>query len=197
MSNLAFFTSEFEGSQIRVTEDRRFSVFDVLVAFGVCDSSNASKVFKRIADKHSDIADSVSSHKFSGRGQRETPVASMEVIEEILKRLKSHPAQVALTNDRFYPRTEDQIISVLIEAFNDLKPIEQFRVHGYRIDLYLAAANIAVEIDEYGHQQYDSKADNQREQSIKSALGCSFVRCDSYAADFNLGRVISQIRGLL
>lgn len=195
MNNLSVF--EREGFSIRSTGDGRFSVFDVMVAFGVADKlANAKVVLDRIAEKHPEVHTGIEKFKFPGRGQRETPIATYAVCEEILRILGAHPSQKPVTSDRFYPRTETQIVSVLLEAFADLRPIPQFRVHGYRIDLYLASANIAIEIDEHGHRDYKKDKDEGREKIIKSALGCSFVRFDPYAADFNIGKVIFTIRDL-
>ena len=136
-------------------------------------------------------------YKFPGKGQRETPVTTKATCEQILKAIGKHPDQSPVTSDKFYPRAESQVVAVLMEAFQDLSPVPQFQVHGYRIDLYLATANIAIEIDENEHTGYPASKELTRQKAIKSALGCSFVRFDPYAADFNLGRVIRQIRGLL
>lgn len=196
MSSLAVF--EFGGQSIRATGDGRFSVYDVLVAFGCYPNQDTARItFKRILDKYSEVSSKISFFKFSGRGQRETPVATQEVCEEILRLLGRHPDQATVTSDKFYPRTEAQIISVLSTAFADLQPIEQLQIHGYKIDLYLAKTNVAIEIDEHGHKYYQKSQEKKREQAIKSALGCSFVRFDPYSADFNLGNVIFKIRGLI
>ena len=85
MTNLSVFAGEFEGNGIRVTEDGRFSVFDVLVAFGVADKkSNAKNTLERISSKYSEVTAFCSNFKFPGRGQRETPVANEEGIYQIL-----------------------------------------------------------------------------------------------------------------
>lgn len=194
MSNLSFFTHEFGDHEIRVVGDGRFSVYDVLVAFGVTDKAHAAETLNRIADKYSEVTQRISLFQFPGRGQRKTPVATEETCEMILMLASRYPGQTAVTSDRYFPRTEHQIIAVLTKAFVDLQPIPQFRVHGYRIDLYLASANIAIEVDEYEHKPYSPGAEAKREAAIKSALGCSFVRFDPYAADFNLGDVIFRIR---
>lgn len=85
MANLSVFAGEFDGSTIRVTEDGRFSVFDVLVAFGVCKTSrNAPEVWNRITERNSEVITFCDNFKFPGRGQRETPVATEEGIYQIL-----------------------------------------------------------------------------------------------------------------
>ena len=85
MSNLSVFAGEFDGTAIRVTEDGLFSVFDVLVAFGVADKKqNAQVVHNRIVASNSEVSTFCSNFKFPGRGQRETPVANEEGIYQIL-----------------------------------------------------------------------------------------------------------------
>ena len=96
----------------------------------------------------------------------------------------------------FHSLPEQESMLVLESAFADLSPIRQFAVHGYRIDLYLAKVNITIECDEDGHS-YGYPDDHVREQTIKSALGCSFVRFNPNEAGFNIGDVIFAIRGLV
>jgi very-short-patch-repair endonuclease len=197
MNNLTVFEFDCSGSTVRSTEDRRFSVYDVLVAFKVCSQRDCSQVFKRITDKYSELAATVLRHQFPGRGQRPTPVADEATIRRILEMCKAAPWQAEITSDKFYPRAEAQTIKVIAEAFSDQNPIRQFYCAGYRIDLYLAEARIAVECDEHGHTAYDSRKEHQRQKAIKSALACSFVRFDPYQTDFNIGSVIRQIRDLI
>jgi prophage antirepressor-like protein len=84
MSNLSVFAGEYNGNAIRTTNDGRFSVYDVLTAFGVCSQRDCSQVFKRIADKHSEVLVFCQNIKFPGRGQKETPVATEDGIYQIL-----------------------------------------------------------------------------------------------------------------
>lgn len=197
MNSLAVFEFDYSGSTVRSTEDRRFSVYDVLVAFGVTDKNHTRETLSRLVDKHPELAATVLRHQFPGRGQRPTPVADEATIRRILEMCKAAPWQAEITSDKFYPRAEVQTIKVIAEAFSDQNPIRQFYCAGYRIDLYLAEARIAVECDENGHTAYDSRKEHQRQKAIKSALACSFVRFDPYQADFNIGSVIRQIRDLI
>jgi prophage antirepressor-like protein len=85
MNSLAVFEFDYSGSVVRSTEDRRFSVYDVLVAFGVADkSSNAKNVYDRLVTGNSEVTTFCSNFKFPGRGQRDTPVATEEGIYQIL-----------------------------------------------------------------------------------------------------------------
>ena len=83
LSSLEVF--EFGGQSIRFSGDRRFSVYDVLVAFGCYSNQDTARItFKRILDKYSEVSTFCSDFKFPGRGQRETPVATEEGIYQIL-----------------------------------------------------------------------------------------------------------------
>jgi very-short-patch-repair endonuclease len=193
MTNIIKFDG-FDSTEIRTTEDGRFSVFDVIK---FCGQKNPWEVWKRLVERYPELLDKCDKFKFPGKGQRQTPVADRQTIELILQYLRCHPDQFAVTSNKFFPRTETQVVSVLAAAFADYNPITQFTVHGYRIDLYLAGANIAIEVDENGHAHYDSNEEIKRAKVIKSALGCSFVRFDPYAFDFNMGDVILKIRNLI
>jgi len=193
MTNLIKFDG-FDGSEIRVTDDGRYSVFDV-IAF--CGKKSQSEVWKRLCVHFPEVVATTEEFQFPGRGQRKTPVAKENVVLEILTFFGKAPGQSVFASDKFYPRTETQIIGVLVEAFSDCEPCPQFYCSGYRIDLYLAKHRIAIECDEQGHGHYNQKNERKREQAIKSALGCSFVRFNPYSDDFNIGRVIKQIRALV
>jgi hypothetical protein len=81
---LSVYMGEYEGNNIRVTEDGRFSVFDILVAFGVCSHKDCGQVFKRMINRYSEVLTFFEKFKFPGRGQRDTPVANEEGIYQIL-----------------------------------------------------------------------------------------------------------------
>lgn len=182
---------------IRATEDGRYSVFDAIQV--LAGKKNPRDTWKSLCNKYSDILLKCQYFQFSGQGQHPTPVASLDTCLEILRLIGT--AQILLddwkSSDKFYPKTEAQIVRVLKAAFNDCEPCTQFYVSGYRIDLYLNKQRIAVECDEQGHSHYPQKLEVKREQIIKSVLGCSFVRFNPYDPGFNLGDVIIQIRQLI
>ena len=96
-----------------------------------------------------------------------------------------------------YTRKQQEYIHILELAFEDLQPIKEFYVHGYRVDLYLATVRIAIECDEYSHGNYCEDDELKREAIIKNALGCSFIRFNPDARNFNIGKVIKRIRNLV
>lgn len=82
-SKIALF--EYEDKEIRATTDGRFSVFDVLVAFGCYPNKDTARItFNRISEANPEVRAFCSDIKFPGRGQRETPVADKEGIYQIL-----------------------------------------------------------------------------------------------------------------
>lgn len=85
MSNLSFFTHEFGDHEIRVVGDGRFSVYDVLVAFGAYPNLDTARItFKRLEKQNPEVSDFCSDFKFPGRGQRGTPVTNEEGMYQIL-----------------------------------------------------------------------------------------------------------------
>lgn len=95
---------------------------------------------------------------------------------------------------------EREYLNVIKAAFSDYTCIQQYYVskedsRGYFIDLYIYGKdkNIAVEVDENGHASYDNQFEKERENYIKSVLGCEFVRFNPDDKNFNIGNVISKI----
>lgn len=85
MDSLTVFVTEFDGARVRSTNDGRFSVYDVLVAFGVCTTRKAaSVVYSRIIASNPEGSTFCSTFKFPGRGQNDTPIANEEGIYQIL-----------------------------------------------------------------------------------------------------------------
>ena len=80
MTNIVRF-DDFENSEIRVTDDGRFSVFDVIK---FCGRKNPSQVWtgdnrgNGLASKYPELIHKVEGFKFTGRGQQDTPVAGKE-----------------------------------------------------------------------------------------------------------------------
>ena len=84
MSKLSFFAHDHEGHDIRVTENREFSVYDVFVAFGICSKKNTTNIFNRLLEEHPEVLTICKNIQIPGQGQRETPVAFEAGIYEIL-----------------------------------------------------------------------------------------------------------------
>jgi hypothetical protein len=74
MSNLII--AELNNAEIRKTNDNRFSVFDLIRVAG--GQKNPREVWKRMQETYSEVLTKCDNFKFEGKGQRETPVATVE-----------------------------------------------------------------------------------------------------------------------
>lgn len=98
---------------------------------------------------------------------------------------------------------EREYINIIKNAFKDYECIQQYFVpkeekSGYYIDLYIKGddKNIAIEVDENGHNSYDQEFEIERERYIKETLGCEFIRFNPDSKEFNIGSVINRIMKL-
>lgn len=98
-------TDEFNG-EVRTTPDGRISVYDGIKF--TCAQEDPYNVWKRLSVEHSEVPAKCRNFKFPGRGQRETPVATLQVFTEILVLL---PGKVAA-------KVREQAVSTLIRAMN-------------------------------------------------------------------------------
>jgi len=80
MTNIVRF-NDLSDSGIRLTDDGRFSVLDVIE---FCGKKNPSDAWKALSDQHSEVLGKSDNFKFPGRGQRFTPVANRENILYII-----------------------------------------------------------------------------------------------------------------
>ena len=80
--------------QIRKTAEDppRVAVYDVLQVVTGCNANNCSNVFSRVSEAFPEVLTRCSNFKFSGRGQRETPVADARAIVDIIMVLPGRAA---------------------------------------------------------------------------------------------------------
>lgn len=88
---------------------------------------------------------------------------------------------------------EQETILILKESFKHINCKTQCQVGKYRIDLYIADYNLAIECDEYNHKHNSSNYEEQRESYIKRKLNCDFIRYNPDEENFNIGKVINKI----
>ena len=67
---------ELNGAKIRKTDDGRFSVYDLIHVIG--GQKNPRDVWKRLQGAHPEVVGKTDNYKFTGKGQKETPVATVE-----------------------------------------------------------------------------------------------------------------------
>lgn len=90
-------------------------------------------------------------------------------------------------------RQEASCLLTITKAFVQLQMKVQYQVGPYRIDLYIPKYKLAVECDENDHIAYLGQDETARQTFIESALGCTFIRFNPDAQDFNIGTVINRM----
>ena len=88
---------------------------------------------------------------------------------------------------------EQTIINSIKDAFEAEDMQTQYTVIGYRIDLYFHKFNLAIEVDELGHNDRNITYEIQRQQALERELNCVFIRINPDAVGFNIFREINKI----
>ena len=103
--------------------------------------------------------------------------------------------QMGIAVETKYLRKELEIVTFIEEFLTRLMiPFEfQKTVGWYRIDLYLPHHKLAIEIDEFGHKQRDPDLERQREQYIKRALRCRFLRINPDEENFKMAHCLAEL----
>ena len=80
--------------QIRKTAEDppRVAFYDVLQLITGCSAQNCSNVYSRVSEAFPEVLRNCNNFKFSGRGQRETPVADARTAVEIIMVLPGREA---------------------------------------------------------------------------------------------------------
>jgi very-short-patch-repair endonuclease len=94
---------------------------------------------------------------------------------------------------------ETEYINIIIKTFNTEKMTTQYSIDNgkYFIDLYFNEYKIAIECDEFGHNDRDQIYEEKREQYIKDKIGCKFIRFNPDINDFNIFELINKIQLLI
>ena len=64
----------------------------------------------------------------------------------------------------------------------------------FRIDIYFTEYRLAVEIDEKGYTNRDSKFEKLRQEALKKELNCKFIRIYTSTENFNVDYEPSRIQ---
>ena len=96
-------------------------------------------------------------------------------------------------HDHKYLSKERETLSCILKAFKGQEMKEQYTVDGYRIDLYFPSHKLAIECDEFGHKDRDIGYEVTRQKHIETKLGCTFIRYNPDAKDFDIFSVINSI----
>lgn len=127
----------FDGfdEQIRMTEDGRYSVFDIIQ---FCGKKNPRDSWKSLTEQHPEVVGKSDNFKFPGPGQRETPVAGRENLLYIIGLLpgsigRAYREEAAKVFLQFIDASPELAESVIDRASpEDLRRIEE-RLKGRKI----------------------------------------------------------------
>ena len=92
-----------------------------------------------------------------------------------------------------YMSKENDSIEIIMGTFDGEEMIRQFHIGKYRIDLYFPAYKLAIECDEFGHNNRDVSYEVNRQKFIEEQLQCQFVRYNPDAQDFDAVQVLNKI----
>ncbi|AYV75623.1 MAG: hypothetical protein Terrestrivirus2_131 [Terrestrivirus sp.] len=94
-----------------------------------------------------------------------------------------------------YKRKEIEIIDELCIFFNEIgcRHEIQYVVDNYKIDLYILAYKLAIEIDEYNHNDRNKNDEQIRENYLRNKLECEFIRVNPHDKNFSIPFLISLI----
>jgi very-short-patch-repair endonuclease len=138
-----------------------------------------------------------SSEKRGGRN-KETIMLTNTCVEQLrLRHLMRNRKEIVCCDvlhiKRYVPK-EIEVLDFIQESLKDIVTItRQYRVCGYRIDLYIVEKNIAVECDENGHKHYNSNHEQKRQKEIESRLHCTFVRFNPDDVNFKLAVLVNSL----
>ena len=88
---------------------------------------------------------------------------------------------------------EQTIINSIKSAFEGENIQTQYRVLGYRIDLYFHEYKLAIEVDELGHADRNINNEIERQKALEKEINCVFIRINPHEKDFNIFKEISKI----
>ena len=87
---------------------------------------------------------------------------------------------------------EQNIISTLQTTFEGEITITQYWIENKRRDAYFSKYKLAIEVDEYNHEDRDFNYEKNRQSTIENH-GITIIRTNPDAADFNINKLINQI----
>ena len=69
----------------------------------------------------------------------------------------------------------------------------QYYILNKKPNLYFSEYKLAIQIDGYDHVDRYFKYKRERQMIMEKELGCTFIRINPHAADFNVNRVINLL----
>ena len=92
-----------------------------------------------------------------------------------------------------YVRKETETLLYIQRAFKGEEMINQYYVDGYRIDLYFPKYKLAVECDEFDHNDRNIEYEVKRQKHIEIKLDCHFIRYNPDADDFDPFNLLNRV----
>ena len=90
--------------------------------------------------------------------------------------------------------TKEQTIINSIKDTSEEENIQtQYRVLGYRIDLYFHEYKLSIEVDELGHTNRNINNEIERQKALEKEINCIFIRINPDGKDFNIFKEINKI----
>ena len=89
--------------------------------------------------------------------------------------------------------TEKATLDSIKNAFQGENIQTHCRVLGNEIDIYFDDYKLAVEIDEYNHEDRDVGCEIERQKPLEKELDCKFIRINPYKENFNVFKAINEI----
>lgn len=94
--------------------------------------------------------------------------------------------------------TEQTYIGIILNSYKDILDIKlQYVVGCYKIDAYIPELNLAIECDEFGHDEADQSYEIRRQSFIEQSLGCKFLRFNPHDNNFDISGIINSINKML
>lgn len=88
---------------------------------------------------------------------------------------------------------ENTCLNYIRDIFNGIEMIPQYTCGSYKIDMFIPKYSIAIECDEFNHKYRDTNYEKIREEYIKNALNCTFVRFNPDQINFDIKKVCNVI----
>ena len=133
-------------------------------------------------------------------GCRKTAMLNINGVKRLVCNSRSLNASVLakgfgieILSNRCVPK-ETETLSFVRKIFVGINMETQYQCGEYKIDMYIPSCKLAVECDEgSAHRPERALVDFEREQWIKSELGCSFIRYRPDEPGFDLADVASKV----
>ena len=92
---------------------------------------------------------------------------------------------------------EQSILSKIVIIFAAEEIILHHNDLGYRTDAYFPKYNLAIEVDEQGHNDRDIDCEIERQKAIEKELGCKFNRINLAKENFNIFVEIGKMQNYI